>query len=68
MADAVSDGDARRALIERTIAAAVALSDAPAIPVGFGRRAMRLIREALPALVPRVVGDERQLVAAGDKG
>ena len=52
-------------LIERAVAAAVALAGAPEVPTAFRRRANKLLREALPAPVPRLVVADRVLRIAG---
>jgi hypothetical protein len=53
------------AVVERVVAAAVALAGAPAVPVTFRRRANRLLRESLPpATSRRASGKPKQLAAA----
>jgi hypothetical protein len=58
-ADAAAD--ARLALLERAVAASIALANAPGVPTGFRRRANRLLRETLPAPAPRAQGSRRLL-------
>ena len=58
--------DARLAMIERAVASAVALANAPEVPTGFRRRANRLLRESLPAALPRVVAGDRRLMIGAE--
>ncbi len=62
----LSDTRADLALVERAVAAAVALAAEPNVPAAFRRRANRLLREALPASAPRpAVGKPRLTLAGG---
>jgi hypothetical protein len=65
MSDGLSDAGAQLALIERAVAAAVALAEAPAVPTAFRRRANRLLREALPVAAVRGVDGQRRLPVDG---
>jgi hypothetical protein len=65
--DGLTDASARLALIERAVAAAVALANAPDVPAGFRRRANRLLREGLPAAGARAE-QGRLLIDGGQAG
>ena len=57
--------DAKLAMVERAVASAVALANAPEVPIGFRRRANRLLRESLPDALPRLAGGDRRLMIGG---